>query len=62
LGRRDSDTYVVDWIPDYVAAHYHPVGLVDILSDTQTAYKWDAEVVGAQPRSNYHLWVFRRNP
>ncbi len=62
LGRGNSETLLTNWIPDYLAAHYHAVGLVDIFPDRPSVYKWDAEVAGAQPRSTYNLWVFRRNP
>ena len=62
LPRPNSDMHILEWMTQYVSQHYFPVGLVDIISAEQTDYKWDADAIGAQPRSKYHLWVFREKP
>jgi hypothetical protein len=55
-----SDLHILDWLGGYAAANYRPVGLVDIISENETDYKWDDEAVGAQPRSQCYLWILRR--
>jgi hypothetical protein len=60
LERPDSDRFIFDWTNRYLAKSYRPVGLIDILSQDQTDYFWDDRVAGATPRSQYHVWIFKR--
>jgi hypothetical protein len=55
-----SDFHILKWFADYAAAAYRPVGLVDMISEDSTDYKWDAQVVGAKPRSQRHVWIYRK--
>jgi len=62
LVRPNSDMHLMEWMQRYATSYYRPVGLIDIVSDTETDYRWDADAQNARPRSNCHLWVFRRKP
>jgi hypothetical protein len=59
--RPDSDPYLTNWLDDQMGKGYHPVGLIDLLP-TGTEYKWDDQVVGAQPHARDCLWILKRNP
>jgi hypothetical protein len=58
LGRPNSDKTLFEWMDKYLATHYDRVGLVDILSDTQTAFYWD-QAAARLPQSRYYLLVLR---
>jgi hypothetical protein len=58
LARPDSDKTLFEWMDKYLATHYDRVGLVDILSDTQTAFYWDP-AAARLPQSRYYLLVLR---
>ncbi|HUY33260.1 MAG TPA: glycosyltransferase family 39 protein [Pirellulales bacterium] len=60
LERPDSDRFIFGWTNGYLASSYEPVGLVDILSQHETLYRWDDQALGARPRSPYHVWIFKR--
>lgn len=55
-----ADRHILNWVNRYAVTDHYPVGLIDILPNEETEYKWDAEAAGAQPRSNSHIWVMRR--
>jgi hypothetical protein len=59
---RNSDPSILDWANRYAKTYFRPVGLIDILYDAPTSYKWGDQIAGARPRSNCHLWVFQRKP
>lgn len=60
LFRTDSDRSIFKWFNNYERQHYDRVGVIDILSHTETQYKWDEDSYGYYPRSRYWLYVFRR--
>ena len=49
------------WWSDYGPKHYRLVGIADIMEDGSSEYRWDAAAETYQPRSLYHLAVYRRN-
>ncbi len=57
-GRADSNAMIFQWLNRYGPANYELVGLVDILSYTETAYYWDQEA-NRKPESSCFLRVFR---
>ena len=58
----NSDTYILKWLHRYVPEHYYPVGLAEVMTPERVDYRWDNQVVGAEPRSNCYVWVLRRKP
>jgi hypothetical protein len=56
-----SQTEVIRWAADYSRRHYRQVGLVDIISATETRYLWDDASVGQSPRSALWISVFERS-
>jgi len=60
LARRDSPTLMLNWYPPYAREHYDLVGLVDIVSASQTEYRWDAAVGDKPPKSPFYVLVYAR--
>jgi hypothetical protein len=56
-----SPTRLFDWWAVYGPQHYRVAGIADILPDGGTVYRWDAAAEAYQPKSLYHLAVYRRN-
>jgi hypothetical protein len=56
----DSPRDLLAWVERTVNADYRLVGLVDIMPDGRSAYRWDDAAAGAQPASAHHLAIFRR--
>jgi hypothetical protein len=56
-----SQTKVIDWARDYLGRNYRLVGLIDIISATETRYLWDDASVGQSPRSAYWVSVLERS-
>jgi len=61
LEQKDSNRLVLDWADQYARSNYRAVGLVDIESMDRTVYSWDEKGVVATPRSEYFVWIFKRN-
>jgi hypothetical protein len=60
LANPKSETLIFQWANSYLARFYRPTGVVDILSQDQTEYRWDEQIKGNGPRSPYNLVVYRR--
>jgi 4-amino-4-deoxy-L-arabinose transferase-like glycosyltransferase len=54
---KGSDRTILEWSKRYFEAHYERVGLVEILSETETVYHWGAAARGRRPRSNCWLEI-----
>jgi len=54
LIRQDSEKLILDWVEQYVPSHYRQIGLVELVSPTQTLYHWNAT---SKP-SNETGWLF----
>jgi hypothetical protein len=55
-----SSQNIFDWFDRYARENLEPVGLIDILSPTQTEYHWKTEGQALPPRSDVFLEVFKR--
>jgi len=55
-----SSQRVFDWFNSYSQQSLEPVGLVNILSPTQTEYHWKTEGHALPPRSDVFLEIFKR--
>jgi hypothetical protein len=51
---------IFQWWTERGAPHYRLAGIADILEDGSSVYRWDAAAQTYQPRSLYHLAVYRR--
>jgi hypothetical protein len=60
LVRPESGTYIFKWFEEYSKKNLNLVGVIDILSEIQTEYRWDSEATNYSPRSPYFLYVYRR--
>lgn len=55
-----SPTRLYDWWASYGPDHYRLVAVADILPEGPTEYRWEAAAEVYQPKSLYHLAVYRR--
>ena len=55
-----SDRKIFNWFNRY-SSFYHIVGIVDIISSTQTVYRWGTETADYSPRSRSWLIILQRN-
>jgi len=60
LVQKKSERYVLDWYQEYGKEKFDLVGIIDILSNTRTEYRWDKETTDYSPRSPYFLCVYKR--
>ena len=60
LVRPKSERLLFRWFEEYATREFDLVGVVDILSETRTEYRWDRGTVGYVPRSPHFLWIFKR--
>ena len=51
---------VLGWWKQHCARNYSLVGIVDMVSEDRTEYRWDAAVMGYWTRSDAYLQVYRR--
>ena len=55
-----SSHQLMDWVERVVNTEYVLVGLVDIMPDGETVYRWDAAAAGGSPASSNHVAIFER--
>jgi hypothetical protein len=60
LVQKKSERYILSWFKEYGQGRFDLVGIIDILSDTRTEYRWGSEAASYSPRSPYFLCVYRR--
>lgn len=60
LESKDSPDIIFRWAARYLPANYGPVGIIDILSYTETVFLWDSQVAGYIPKSDSSVVVYRR--
>ena len=51
-----------EWTQNYLNDEYEIQGVVDILSNGVTLYKWGDEAKGYHPQSRFHLLIYNRQP
>jgi len=59
--QRKSAVHLFNWYEEYTKKNFNLVGIIDVLSKTQTVYRWDNEALHFSPRSTHFLYVFKRN-
>ena len=58
--RLDFSPLLKDWAQGYLNNEYEISGVVDILSNEETVYKWGEQARGYHPRSRYNLLIYKR--
>lgn len=61
LMRAKSERHIFNWFEEYCKNKFNLVGIIDILSNYQTEYRWDNEAAHLSPRSPYFLCVYKNN-
>jgi hypothetical protein len=56
----ETPTRINKWWTEHGAQDYQLVGIADMQQDSATEYRWDTAAETYQPRSLYHLAVYRR--
>ena len=56
----DSSDLIFRWSARYLPVNYQPVGVIDILTPTNTLYLWDRQIAGYRPKSTSSLVVYGR--
>jgi hypothetical protein len=60
LPRPESQTYIFRWIDGFLGQDYSLVGIADIISGTNTVFRWNEEASNYIPQSQSYLLVFQR--
>ena len=58
--RPDISPMLKDWAQGYLNDEYEKKGVVDIISNDETIYKWGEEAMGYHPQSRYHLLIYKK--
>jgi len=59
--RPGSNTLILNWFFNhYSPEHLDPVGVINIVSMTQTDYYWQTEGQPLPPRTDFYLEIFKR--
>jgi hypothetical protein len=61
LARPDSEKMIFEWFKRYTDKYYRKVGIIDIISQELTVYRWGRECENYRPRSRYWVAVWQRN-
>ena len=60
LKSQNSSDLILRWASGYLSENYTPVGIIDILSLTETVFLWDSQVAGYSPDSVSSVIVYKR--
>jgi hypothetical protein len=60
LRSQNSSDIIFRWAAGYLPANYISVGIIDILSLTETVFLWDSQVTGYSPESVSSVIVYKR--
>jgi hypothetical protein len=60
LVRPESDTKIFSWFERYYQQHYEMTAVVDIISDTESIYRWNQDTRNYSPRSPYWVGIYKR--
>jgi hypothetical protein len=56
----DSDKTIFTWFNQYQQKYYKRMGVIDLISEENTVYRWGQEVLGYSPQSQFWIEVFER--
>jgi hypothetical protein len=60
LARPDSEKMIFEWLAQYTDKYYRKVGIIDIISQELTVYRWGRECEDYGPRSSHWVAVLQR--
>jgi len=60
LKKPHSNPLVFNWITSYLTEFYERIGIIDIVSNTNTVYLWEEKSKNYMSQSNCNLSVFKR--
>ncbi len=60
LARPDSEKMIFEWLAQYMDKYYRKVGIIDIISQKLTVYRWGRECEDYGPRSSHWVAVLQR--
>ena len=60
--RSDISPMFKEWAQDYLNGEYETQGVVDILTNEVTVYKWEEQAKGYHPQSRSHLLIYKKRP
>ncbi|UCF42746.1 MAG: glycosyltransferase family 39 protein [Planctomycetota bacterium] len=60
LARPDSEKVIFEWLEQYTDKYYRKVGIIDIISQELTVYRWGRECEDYVPRSSHWVSVLQR--
>ena len=60
LSTPTSNRYISTWLSDYRKEHYSLVGVVDIVSDNETVYKWHADAQAYTFQTPRRVYILER--
>jgi len=58
----NSDTLIFQWLHTYTQSNYNLIGVIDIVSEDSTIYRWGNEAMNYIPLANFYLLVLQRSP
>jgi hypothetical protein len=59
--RENSERYIFNWYERSMRENFNLVGIIDVLSKTQTLYRWGEEATHYAPQNEAFLCVYKRN-
>ena len=60
LATEQSDRSLISWLSDYQKKYYTLIGVAEVLSDTETVFKWDDEARAHVFRTPRRIYVLER--
>ncbi len=60
LAKAESPKGIFDWFNKYNQKNYDLVGIADMVSNTQTDYAWDKDVINYVRKGKEYVMIFRR--
>ena len=60
--RSDISPMFKEWAQDYLNGEYEIQGVVDILTNEVTVYKWEEQAKGYHPQSRFNLLIYKKRP
>jgi hypothetical protein len=59
--RENSERYIFNWYEKSTRENFNLVGIIDVLSKTQTVYRWGEEATHYAPQNEAFLCVYKKN-
>ncbi|MHC4500091.1 MAG: ArnT family glycosyltransferase [Planctomycetota bacterium] len=60
LSKPDSDPTIFKWFSSYNRKYYNQVGVIEIIPNEPTLYRWNYDAAAYLPRSKFWITIFQR--